>query len=147
MPEFERHVFVCGNQREPGHPRGCCAEKGAAAVRSALKAALKQHGLGGCVRANEAGCLDQCEHGVTIVVYPEQVWYGFVRAEDVAELVESHLVQGRPVERLRLATTCVNVKECPHRAAATPAGATASSVAAPNATARAAAPPGPSASA
>ncbi|MGE0479878.1 MAG: ferredoxin [Phycisphaerae bacterium] len=140
MPDFERHVFVCGNQREPGHPRGCCAEKDAAAVRSALKAAIKQQGLGGRVRANEAGCLDQCEHGVTIVVYPEQVWYGFVRAEDVAEIVEQHLVHGRPVDRLRLATTCVNVKACPHRVPTTPAGAP-SSVAASNTVARAAAPP------
>ena len=125
MPHFERHVFVCGNQREAGHPRGCCAAKDAAGVRAAFKAALRQHGLIGRVRANDAGCLDQCEHGVTVVVYPEQVWYGFVTPADVPEIVASHVVGGRPVERLRLAEGCVNAASCPHRApppSAAPAG-------------------------
>ena len=116
MAQFERHVFVCQNEREAGHPRGCCAEKGSPAIRDAMKEACTKAGLRGRVRVNQAGCLDQCEHGVTVVVYPEAVWYGFVRIEDVAEIVESHLTGGRPVERLRLAETCINTRECPHRA-------------------------------
>ncbi len=115
MPPFQRHVFVCQNKRTPGHPKGCCSDKGSAAIRDALKASAKQHGLQGLVRINEAGCLDQCEHGVTIVVYPEAVWYGFVQLADVAEIVRSHLVDGRPVERLRLADECVNTASCKHR--------------------------------
>jgi (2Fe-2S) ferredoxin len=115
MPPFQRHVFVCQNQRTPGHPKGCCSDKGSAAIREALKAAAKQHGLQGLVRINEAGCLDQCEHGVTVVVYPEAVWYGFVQLADVAEIVRSHLVEGRPVERLRLADECINTTTCEHR--------------------------------
>lgn len=102
MPCFQRHVFVCINERSADHPRGSCKAKGGAEVRDALKAALKAKGIGKEIRANNAGCLDQCEQGVTIVVYPEQVWYGHVTLADVEEIVESHLVHGKPVERLLL---------------------------------------------
>ena len=78
MPNFERHVFVCTNVRPDGHPRGCCAGKQSEAIREALKQAVAERGLKRRVRINGAGCLDQCEHGPTIVVYPEAVWYGFV---------------------------------------------------------------------
>ena len=115
MPAFERHVFICTNQRPPDSPRGCCDPEGKRALQSLFKAAVARRGLKGRVRANAAGCLDQCEHGPTVVVYPEAVWYGGVRAEDVDEIVESHLVGGVPVERLRLPDSCVNVKECPHK--------------------------------
>ena len=114
MPAFDRHVFVCTNVREPGHPRGCCSAKNSEAIREALKKAVA-HRLGKRVRVNTAGCLDQCEHGVTVVVYPEAVWYGFVKLEDVEEIVESHLVNGQPVERLRLPDSCVNTPACPHK--------------------------------
>lgn len=114
MAGFERHVFVCTNTRECGHPRGCCSSKDGEAIREAFKSVAKQR-LGKRVRVNSAGCLDQCEHGVTVVVYPEGVWYGFVKMEDVAEIVESHLVSGKPVERLRLPETCVNTPGCPHK--------------------------------
>jgi (2Fe-2S) ferredoxin len=101
-PHFDRHVFVCTNQRDPGNPKGCCADKGAAAVRDAFKSLLHDRGLRGRMRANTAGCLDQCAFGVTVVVYPEQVWYGGVRPEDVPEIVDQHLIGGVPVERLRI---------------------------------------------
>jgi (2Fe-2S) ferredoxin len=101
-PHFDRHVFVCVNRREPDNPKGCCAEKGAEQVRDTFKELLYERGLKGRIRANAAGCLDQCARGVTVVVYPEQVWYGGVRPEDVAEIVEQHLIGGVPVERLRL---------------------------------------------
>lgn len=102
MPSFARHVFVCVNERAPGHPRGCCKASGAEAVRAAFKRELGARGLKDQVRANAAGCLDQCEHGVTVVVYPEQVWYGGVTVEDVAELVERHVVGGSFVTRLMI---------------------------------------------
>jgi (2Fe-2S) ferredoxin len=101
-PHYQRHVFVCVNEREPGNPKGCCADKGADAVRDAFKRILHEKGLKGTIRANAAGCLDQCARGVSVVVYPEQVWYGGVKAEDVAEIVERHLIGGVPVERLRM---------------------------------------------
>ncbi len=101
MSIFERHIFICENVREKGHPRGCCAEKGGERVRELFKEALEKRGLKGRMRANKAGCLDQCEIGPTVVVYPEGVWYGLVRtAEDVDEIVEQHLIGGRVVDRL-----------------------------------------------
>ncbi|MBK8913480.1 MAG: (2Fe-2S) ferredoxin domain-containing protein [Phycisphaerales bacterium] len=115
MPKYERHVFICGNERPDGHPRGSCTARGCAAVRDALKAELRAAGLSGRIRTNHAGCLDQCEHGPTIVVYPEQTWYGFVRPEDASEIVREHLVGGRPVERLVLPDSCINAADCPHR--------------------------------
>jgi (2Fe-2S) ferredoxin len=102
VPHFDRHVFVCVNRRPPDDPKGCCADKGGEAVRDAFKRELHERGLKGRIRANAAGCLDQCARGVTVVVYPEQVWYGQVKAEDVPEIVEQHLVGGVPVERLRM---------------------------------------------
>lgn len=102
MPHFDRHVFVCVNERAADHPRGCCKAKGGNEVRDALKKELTARGLGKTIRANNAGCLDQCEHGVTIVVYPEQVWYGGVTVDDVKEIVERHLIGGEPVARLVL---------------------------------------------
>jgi (2Fe-2S) ferredoxin len=102
MPSFQRHVFVCVNERPADHPRGCCKAKGSPAVRDALKKALTARGIKAEIRANNAGCLDQCEHGITVVVYPEQVWYGHVTLADVDELVERHLIGGEVVERLLL---------------------------------------------
>jgi (2Fe-2S) ferredoxin len=99
---YERHVFVCTNERPPGHPRGCCAAKGSVEVRDLLKAQVKARGLAGRIRINVAGCLDFCETGVSIVVYPENVWYGRVTRADVEEIVERHLVGGEPVARLML---------------------------------------------
>jgi len=102
MPTFQRHVFVCVNERPADNPKGCCKSKGGPEVRDALKKALSARGIKSEIRANNAGCLDQCENGVTVVVYPEQVWYGHVTVADVEELVEKHLVGGEAVERLML---------------------------------------------
>jgi len=113
MPSLERHVFVCVNERPAGHPKGCCLHRGGQEVRDALKKELAARGLADRIRANNAGCLDQCEHGVAVVVYPEQVWYGGVTPADVPELVEQHLVGGRPVERLM-------IPDQPHLAGAGP---------------------------
>ena len=99
---YRHHVFVCENRRPDGDPRGCCAAKGSEAIRAALKDEIARRGLKQLVRANAAGCLDACAHGPSIVVYPEGVWYGGVRVEDVPEIVESHLMNGIPVERLRM---------------------------------------------
>jgi len=102
---FERHLFICENVRAPDNPLGCCAAKGSVQIREALKTELKQRGLSKRIRVNAAGCLDACEHGVSIVVYGEsgeEAWYGGVTLEDVPTIVEQHLVGGCPVERLRI---------------------------------------------
>jgi (2Fe-2S) ferredoxin len=100
VPSFQRHVFVCINERPADNPKGCCKARGGVEVRDELKLQLKKVGLSKTIRANNSGCLDQCEHGVTVVVYPEQVWYGGVTVDDVKEIVEKHLIGGQVVERL-----------------------------------------------
>jgi len=102
MLPYERHVFVCVNERPAGHPRGCCAGKGSVEIRDRLKVMVNRAGLKSKVRVNAAGCLDVCERGVTVVVYPEAVWYGGVTIGDVDEIFQSHILEGRPVERLRI---------------------------------------------
>ena len=101
-PPYQRHVFVCTNERSETDPRGCCKARGSEQVLSALKKALKERGLSGKVRANSSGCLDACSQGPSMVVYPEAVWYGKVSQADVEEILSSHLVGGRPVERLKM---------------------------------------------
>lgn len=108
-------MFICGNQRPPGHPRGCCDPEGKAALQKLFKEKLKERGLKGRVRANQSGCLDQCEHGPNIVVYPDAVWYGHVTAADVDEIIDSHILGGKPVERLMLAEECINTPVCRHK--------------------------------
>jgi (2Fe-2S) ferredoxin len=102
MPHFERHVFVCTNERPAGHPKGCCKLKGSEDVREAFKKELAARGLKKRVRANAAGCLDQCELGVSVVIYPEQVWYGHVTVADVPEIIEQHIIGGQYVTRLMM---------------------------------------------
>lgn len=101
-PPFTRHVFICTNERPEGHPRGDCASKGSKDVVSAMKTEVARRKLKAEIRVNKAGCLDNCERGVSVVVYPEGVWYGHVTVDDVVEIVDEHLVNGRPVARLQL---------------------------------------------
>lgn len=99
-PYYQRHIFFCINQRDGG--RECCAALGSEALAAHAKERVKALGLAGPgqVRVNRAGCLDRCSLGPVAVVYPEGVWYRFVDREDIDEIVESHLRDGRPVERL-----------------------------------------------
>jgi (2Fe-2S) ferredoxin len=115
MAKFERHIFVCGNVRPAGHPRGCCDPSGQAELQKRFKQKLAELGLKGKVRANQAGCLDQCEHGPNVVIYPEAIWYGGVTLADVEEIVTSHVVAGQPVQRLLLKDACLNTSTCEHR--------------------------------
>jgi (2Fe-2S) ferredoxin len=115
LPVFERHVFVCTNVRPVDAPRPSCTTDGKSELHTQLQQLAKAAGLSAKIRINKSGCLDQCEHGPTVVVYPEAVWYGHVQPSDAAEIVEQHLIGGKPVERLRLADECINTKSCPHR--------------------------------
>lgn len=102
MAKFERHVFVCTNERESGNAKGCCKSKDAEAVLEAFKKKLVEAGFKRVVRANKSGCLDQCAHGAVVVVYPDAVWYGRVTPADVDEIVDSHIRRGVPVKRLEI---------------------------------------------
>ena len=97
---YERHIFFCLNHRSSGED--CCAKPGAEEGFNRCKSQVKAAGLNGPgqVRVNKAGCLDRCAAGPVAVVYPEGVWYTFVDAADIDEIVESHLKNGRVVERL-----------------------------------------------
>lgn len=101
MTRLAHHVFVCLNDRAEGDPRGCCAAKGAAQILDLMKGEIHRLGLNKQIRVQRAGCLDHCEQGVSIVIYPEGVWYGHVTAADAMEIVEKHLLGGEPVARLR----------------------------------------------
>lgn len=100
-PFFRCHVFCCMNERPPGHERGCCKAKGAIRLRNYLKARVKEIGLEG-VRINQSGCLDRCELGPTMVIYPEGIWYHYGTVEDAEEILQTHLVKGGRVRRLLL---------------------------------------------
>ncbi|WBY00277.1 (2Fe-2S) ferredoxin domain-containing protein [Ramlibacter tataouinensis] len=97
---YERHIFFCLNKRSNGE--NCCADHNAEAAFDRCKAQVKAQGLAGPgkVRVNKAGCLDRCAAGPVAVVYPEAVWYSYVDQQDIDEIVESHLKNGRVVERL-----------------------------------------------
>jgi len=102
MKRFEKHIFVCENKRPDGHPRGCCSDKGSLELRQQFKKRLKELGLNTQIRANASGCLDACEFGANIVIYPEQIWYGGVTLDDVEEIIQEHLLNNQPVERLMI---------------------------------------------
>jgi (2Fe-2S) ferredoxin len=99
---YKRHIFFCLNQRDNGE--ACCMDHDAQRAFDHCKQRVKAAGLNGPggVRVNKAGCLDRCAGGPVAVVYPEAVWYSYVDRDDIDEIVESHLVGGRVVERLLL---------------------------------------------
>jgi (2Fe-2S) ferredoxin len=108
MPAFTSHIFVCCNRREPGHGRGCCNPDGSDALRNRFKAELKQRNLGPLVRANQAGCLDQCELGPTVVIYPQGIWYGRVQLEDVPRIIDETVIAGRVLADLLIPEQVLN---------------------------------------
>ena len=101
-PYFKRHIFFCLNERK--NNEACCAQQGAQDAFDHCKAQVKALGLAGPgeVRVNKAGCLDRCSGGPVAVVCPEGVWYTYVDQHDVDEIIDSHLVGGKVVERLKI---------------------------------------------
>jgi (2Fe-2S) ferredoxin len=102
MSYYSGHVFFCCNQRDGS--RVCCNDRGASDLRDYAKQRVKALNLAGPgqVRINQAGCLDRCEEGPCLVVYPDAVWYTYVDRVDIDEIIEEHLRHGRIVERLRI---------------------------------------------
>lgn len=111
MALFEHHVFVCCNQRPPGHPRGCCDQAASGELRDSFKKAFKAAGLAGTVRANQCGCLDQCEQGPVVVIYPQAIWYGTVTPADVPRIVKETILGGRVLEDLQIPDRLLNTPE------------------------------------
>ena len=102
MSYYRQHVFFCVNQREAGAQ--CCNDHSAQEIRDYTKNRIKKLNLDrkGKIRINMAGCLDRCSEGPVIVVYPDEVWYTYVDKEDIDEIIEEHLINGRIVDRLRI---------------------------------------------
>ncbi len=100
MPYFKNHVFVCTNQREDGSQ--CCGDHNAQEMRDYMKKRSKELGLvrSGEVRINSAGCLNRCELGPVIVIYPDETWYTFCDKDDIDEIIDEHLIKGNKVKRL-----------------------------------------------
>lgn len=118
MAAFTHHIFVCCNRRSPGHARGCCDPDGAERLRELFKSEVEKRGLTPLVRANRAGCLDQCELGPTVVIYPQAIWYGRVQPSDVPRIVEQTILGGQVLEDLLIAEELLNCKGRPRAAEA-----------------------------
>jgi (2Fe-2S) ferredoxin len=114
LPQFTHCIFVCCNQRSPENRRGCCNPDGSEALKDAFKAEVKARRLGPLVRATKSGCLEQCEHGPTVAIYPAGIFYGHVTLADVPRIIEETVVQGRVLEDLRIADECLNNPDCEH---------------------------------
>jgi (2Fe-2S) ferredoxin len=101
-PYFDAHIFVCCNRRPDGHPRGSCAARGSEALRDYMKVRVKEAGIPHA-RVNMAGCLDRCEEGPCLVIYPAGTWYRIETRADVDRVIDEHLQTGGRAEDLRLA--------------------------------------------
>lgn len=112
MPAFTHHIFICTNQRPDGHPRGCCDPQGSGALREAFKKEVACRNLKPLVRANQAGCLDQCELGPTVAIYPQGIFYGGVTVQDVPRIIEETVIGGRVLEDLLIPAEYLNNPKC-----------------------------------
>jgi (2Fe-2S) ferredoxin len=100
-PFYTFHVFCCNNRRPDNHPRGSCAGRGSEALQAYMKGRCKEVGIEN-IRVNKAGCMERCELGPTMAIYPEGVWYTYNSEADVDEIIATHLQKGGRVERLML---------------------------------------------
>ncbi len=102
MTYYRRHVFFCVNQRVAGE--ACCNTHCAQEMRNYAKKRIKELGLHGegKIRVNNGGCMDRCEQGPIMVIYPDAVWYTYRDKKDVDEIIHEHLINGRIVARLKI---------------------------------------------
>lgn len=100
MAKPQKHVFVCTQSRPPGHPRGSCSANGGVAVFQEFLQQFEKQGLWGRYAVTGSGCIGPCDRGPNVLVYPEGMMYCGVGKDDVAAIIEEHLLGDRPVERL-----------------------------------------------
>lgn len=98
---FDKHIFICANQRAEGAPRRSCGEHNGMTIVEEFRRILKEKKLPMRIRAQKSGCLDICDFGQTVAVYPDGIFYVNVQLADVNEIIEEHIENNRPVERLR----------------------------------------------
>jgi (2Fe-2S) ferredoxin len=97
---FDKHIFICANERPAGARRSCGEQHGMQLVEEFRKQ-LREKKLPLRIRAQKAGCLDICDHGPTVAVYPDGIFYVNVQLADVIEIIDEHIIKNNPVERLR----------------------------------------------
>jgi (2Fe-2S) ferredoxin len=98
---YDHHIFMCTNVRPEGHPRGCCSAGGSEKLRGYMREKARAMGIEN-IRCNASGCLDRCELGPNMVIYPEGVWYHYENTQDIDEILETHVKNGGRVQRLML---------------------------------------------
>ena len=99
-PKYKKHIFICVNERDETNPKGDCSRCGGMDIRMKFVQLINQHGLKGKIRANKSGCLDACEMGAAVVIYPNNIWYTRVSVDDVEEIFETSVINDSVVERL-----------------------------------------------
>ena len=102
MQKPEKHIFVCTSSRPNGTQKGVCHTRSGVDVMQKFMEEIEERGTGGEVFLTNTGCFGICEKGPVVAVYPDNIWYGSVTPKDVAEILESHIEGGKPVERLLL---------------------------------------------
>lgn len=102
MPKPAKLIFVCSNQRPPGHPRGSCNDKGAQDILLKFSELLDSMGLWEKVSLVKTSCLGPCYEGPVVSVQPDNIWYGHVATRDVEDIIEGHIINGKPLEKLQI---------------------------------------------
>ena len=100
MEKPKHHVFVCGSFRVAGDPKGICHRKDSGSLVQYLETEVSDRGLDD-VTVSSAGCLNRCDHGPVIVVYPEGHWYGKMDEDRIDQMLDA-LAEGQPAEALLL---------------------------------------------
>ncbi len=100
--KFEKHIFVCINERPAVAPRQCCGEETGSAIAKRFKELIQENKLRMSVRSQRSSCFDICEEGPVAVVYPEGVYYKKISIDDVDVIFEQHILNNKPVKRLQL---------------------------------------------
>ncbi len=113
MPAFSHYIFICNNQRACDHPRGCCDPEGTNKLKDAFKQEIKSRKLAPLVRANQTGCLEQCEYGPVIAIYPQGIFYGNVQPEDVPRIIEQTVENGVILDDLLITDEELNNPQSP----------------------------------
>jgi len=102
MGRFRYHLFACTNDRPANHPRGSCASRGIAPLLDELKEEVLLSSVPGPIRINKSGCLDACEDGPVLAIYPDGIYYRVQTSEDVKRIVSEHLQKGLVVSDLQI---------------------------------------------
>jgi (2Fe-2S) ferredoxin len=100
MSIYQKHIFICENRRDDQDVRRSCGQKGSENFRELLKNEIKSRGLKGKIRINRAGCLGTCKQGISMVIYPQGIWYGKLSNEDIPEIIEKTVLNDEIIQRL-----------------------------------------------